>query len=261
MITLKTPQETAKMREAGQIVAEILAACRAAVRPGVTTGELDRIAADILKRRGATSNFKGYGVPVLPPFTGVICTSVNEQIVHGIPGKRRLKEGEIVSIDAGAIVEGWHADAAVTVPVGQVSAQAAQLISVTDEALRRAIAAAIVGKRLGDIGAAVQRFVESQGFSVVRNYVGHGIGRAMHEEPQVPNYGAPERGLQIKEGLCIAIEPMVNVRGAETRTLTDQWTVVTADGSLSAHFEHTLACTATGPIVLTAPEGQAMAAA
>ncbi len=261
MITLKTPQETAKMREAGRIVAEILAACRAAVRPGVTTGDLDRIAADILKRHGATSNFKGYGVPVLPPFTGVICTSVNEQIVHGIPGKRRLKEGEIVSIDAGAIVEGWHADAAVTVPVGQVSAQAAQLISVTEEALQRAIAAAIVGKRLGDIGAAVQRFVESQGFSVVRNYVGHGIGRAMHEEPQVPNYGAPERGLQIKEGLCIAIEPMVNVGRPETRTLPDQWTVVTADGSLSAHFEHTLACTAAGPIVLTAPEGKAMAAA
>jgi methionyl aminopeptidase len=261
MITLKTPQETAKMREAGRIVAEILAACRAAVRPGVTTGELDRIAADILKRHGATSNFKGYGVPVLPPFTGVICTSVNEQIVHGIPGKRRLKEGEIVSIDAGAIVEGWHADAAVTVPVGQVTAQAAQLISVTEEALRRAIAAAVVGKRLGDIGAAVQRFVESQGFSVVRNYVGHGIGRAMHEEPQVPNYGAPERGLQIKEGLCIAIEPMVNVGRPETRTLPDQWTVVTADGSLSAHFEHTLACTAAGPIVLTAPEGKAMAAA
>jgi methionyl aminopeptidase len=261
MITLKTPQETAKMREAGRIVAEILAACRAAVRPGVTTGELDRIAADILKRHGATSNFKGYGVPVLPPFPGVICTSVNEQVVHGIPGKRRLREGEIVSIDAGAIVEGWHADAAVTVPVGQVSTQAAQLISVTDEALRRAIAAAVVGKRLGDIGAAVQRFVESQGFSVVRNYVGHGIGRAMHEEPQVPNYGAPERGLQIKEGLCIAIEPMVNVGGPETRTLPDQWTVATADGSLSAHFEHTLACTAAGPIVLTAPEGQAMAAA
>ena len=261
MITLKTPQETAEMREAGRIVAEILAACRAAARPGVTTGELDRIAADILKRHGATSNFKGYGVPVLPPFPGVICTSVNEQVVHGIPGKRRLREGEILSIDAGAIVEGWHADAAVTVPVGQISTQAAQLISVTEEALRRAIDAAIVGKRLGDIGAAVQRFVESQGFSVVRNYVGHGIGRAMHEEPQVPNYGAPERGLQIKEGLCIAIEPMVNVGGPETRTLPDQWTVATADGSLSAHFEHTLACTAAGPIVLTAPEGKAMAAA
>jgi methionyl aminopeptidase len=261
VITLKTPQETAKMHDAGRIVAEMLAACRAAVRPGVTTGELDRIAADVLKRHGATSNFKGYGVPVLPPFPGVICTSVNEQVVHGIPGKRRLKEGEILSIDAGAIVEGWHADAAVTVPVGEVSAQAAKLIAVTDEALRRAIGAAVVGKRLGDIGAAVQRFVEAQGFTVVRNYVGHGIGRAMHEEPQVPNYGAPERGLQIKEGLCIAIEPMVNIGGAQTRTLPDQWTVVTADGSLSAHFEHTLWCTAAGPVVLTAPEGQAAAAA
>ena len=261
MITLKTPQETAKMREAGRIVAEMLAACRAAVRPGVTTGELDRIAADVLRRRGATSNFKGYGVPVLPPFPGVICTSVNEQVVHGIPGKRRLRDGEILSIDAGAIVDGWHADAAVTVPVGEVSPQAAKLMSVTEEALRRAIAAAVVGKRLGDIGAAVQRFVETQGFSVVRNYVGHGIGRAMHEEPQVPNYGAPERGLQIKEGLCIAIEPMVNVGGPQTRTLPDQWTVVTADGSLSAHFEHTLWCTPAGPVVLTAPEGQAAAAA
>jgi len=249
------------MHEAGRIVAEMLAACRAAVRPGVTTGELDRIAADVLRRHGAMSNFKGYGVPVLPPFPGVICTSVNEQVVHGIPGKRRLKEGEILSIDAGAIVEGWHADAAITVPVGEVSAQAAKLIAVTDEALRRAIGAAVVGKRLGDIGAAVQRFVEAQGFTVVRNYVGHGIGRAMHEEPQVPNYGAPERGLQIKEGLCIAIEPMVNVGGAQTRTLPDQWTVVTADGSLSAHFEHTLWCTAAGPVVLTAPKGQAAAAA
>jgi methionyl aminopeptidase len=261
VITLKTPQETAKMHEAGRIVAEMLAACRAAVRPGITTGELDRIAADVLKRHGASSNFKGYGVPVLPPFPGVICTSVNEQVVHGIPGKRRLKEGEILSIDAGAIVEGWHADAAVTVPVGEVSAQAAKLIAVTDEALRRAIGAAVVGKRLGDIGAAVQRFVEAQGLSVVRNYVGHGIGRAMHEEPQVPNYGAPERGLQIKEGLCIAIEPMVNIGGPQTRTLPDQWTVVTADGSLSAHFEHTLWCTAAGPVVLTDPEGQAAAAA
>jgi methionyl aminopeptidase len=191
----------------------------------------------------------------------VICTSVNEQVVHGIPGKRRLKDGEILSIDAGAIVDGWHADAAITVPVGEVSEKAAQLIAITEEALRRAIAAAVVGKRLGDVGAAVQGLVEGQGFSVVRNYVGHGIGRAMHEEPQVPNYGPPERGLQIKEGLCIAIEPMVNVGQPQTRTLADQWTVVTADGSLSAHFEHTLWCTAGGPVVLTAPEGQAAAAA
>jgi methionyl aminopeptidase len=256
VITLKTKDETAKMREAGLIVAEILTACRAAVRPGVTTGELDRIAADILRKRGARSNFKGYGVPVLPPFTGVICTSVNEQVVHGIPGKRKLKDGDILSIDAGAIVDGWHGDAAITVPVGAVTPEAEKLIAVTEEALRRGIAASVVGKRLGDIGSTVQKWVESQGFSIVRNYVGHGIGRAMHEEPQVPNYGAAERGLQIKEGLCIAIEPMVNVGGADTRTLEDRWTVVTADGSLSAHFEHTVWCTAAGPVVLTAAEGQ-----
>jgi methionyl aminopeptidase len=200
-------------------------------------------------------------VPVLPPFPGVICASVNEQVVHGIPGKRKLREGEIISIDAGAIVDGWHADAAITVPVGAVSPEAEKLIRVTDEALQRGIAAAQVGKRLGDIGATVQKWVESQGLAVVRNYVGHGIGRAMHEDPQVPNYGAAERGLQIKEGLCIAIEPMVNVGGPETRTLDDKWTVVTADGSLSAHFEHTLWCTAKGPVVLTAPEGKAAVAA
>jgi methionyl aminopeptidase len=261
MITLKTKDETAKMREAGLIVAEILAVCRQAVKPGITTGELDRIAADILRKRGATSNFKGYGVPVLPPFPGVICTSVDEQVVHGVPGKRKLREGEIVSIDAGAIVDGWHADAAITVPVGTVSAEAAKLIHVTEEALRRGIAAAQVGKRLGDVGAAVQKWVESQGLTVVRNYVGHGIGRAMHEEPQVPNYGAAERGLQIREGLCIAIEPMVNIGGSQTRTLDDHWTVATADGSLSAHFEHSLWCTGKGPVVLTAPEGKAAVAA
>jgi len=261
VVTLKTPEETAKMREAGRVVAEMLAACRAAVRPGVTTAELDRIAADVLKRHGASSNFKGYGVPVLPPFPGVICTSVNEQVVHGIPGKRRLKEGEILSIDAGAIIDGWHADAAVTVPVGNVSPEAAKLIAVTEEALRRAIATAQVGKRLGDVGAAVQQWVEGQGYSVVRNYVGHGIGRAMHEEPQVPNYGVADRGRRIEEGLCIAIEPMVNIGRPETRTLDDRWTVVTADGSLSAHFEHSLWCTARGPIVLTAPEGRQAAAA
>ena len=261
MVTLKTADQTAKMREAGRVVAEMLDACRAAVRPGVTTGELDKIAAEVLRARGAKSNFLGYGVPVLPPFPGVICTSVNQQIVHGIPGKRRLKEGEILSIDAGAIVDGWHADAAITVPVGAVSPEAAKLMATTEEALRRAINASQLGKRLGDIGAAVQEFVEGNGYSVVRNYVGHGIGRAMHEEPQVPNYGVADRGRRIEEGLCIALEPMVNIGGAETRTLEDRWTVVTADGSLSAHFEHSVWCTAKGPIVLTAPAGKAAVAA
>jgi methionyl aminopeptidase len=249
MVTLKTAEQIAKMERAGRIVAAMLAAASAAVRPGITTAELDAIAADVLARAGATSSFLGYyGYPA------TICTSVNDEIVHGIPGTRKLKEGDIVGIDAGAIVDGWHADAAVTVPVGKISPEAERLIAVTREALERGIAAATVGKRLGDIGATVQRFVEGHGFSVVRNYVGHGIGRAMHEDPQVPNYGTPDRGLVIKEGLCIAIEPMVNVGGVATRTLEDQWTVVTADGSLSAHFEHTLACTAAGPVVLTRPE-------
>ena len=247
MVSLKTAEQIAKMREAGKIVATMLAATREAVKPGVTTAELDRIAAEVLARAGATSSFLNYyGYPA------TICTSVNEQIVHGIPSTRKLKEGDIVGIDAGAIVDGWHADAAITVPVGRVSAEAEKLIAVTREALVRGIGAAKIGNRLGDVGAAVQQHVESQGFSVVRNYVGHGIGRAMHEEPQVPNYGAPDLGRVIKEGLCVAIEPMVNVGGIATRVLEDNWTVVTEDGSLSAHFEHTLACLPEGPVVLTA---------
>lgn len=254
MVTLKTPEQIAKMREAGQVVAAMLAATRASVRPGVTTLELDRIAADVLKRAGAESSFLGYyGYP------NTICTSVNEQIVHGIPSKRRLKEGDIIGIDAGAIVGGWHADAAITVPVGEVSSEAKKLIAVTEEALRKGIAAARIGSRLGDIGAAVQQYVEAQGYSVVRNYVGHGIGRAMHEDPQVPNYGTADRGKDIKEGLCVAIEPMVNVGGIATKVLEDQWTVVTLDGSLSAHFEHTVACLPGGPVVLTVEEGSAEA--
>lgn len=248
MVTLKTADQIAKMREAGEVVASMLAATRDAVKPGITTAELDRIAADVLARAGAKSSFLGYyGYPA------TICTSVNEQIVHGIPGKRKLKDGDIVGIDAGAIVDGWHADAAITVPVGRVAPPAEKLIAVTREALARGIAAAKVGNRLGDVGAAVQRYVESQGFSVVRNYVGHGIGRAMHEEPQVPNYGAADLGRVIKEGLCIAIEPMVNVGGVATRVLADNWTVVTEDGSLSAHFEHTIACLPEGSVVLTVP--------
>src|SRR5207244_3363687 len=199
-----------------------------------------------------------------PPYTATICTSVTYGLVHRIPAApRRLREGDIVGTDAGAIVDGWHADAAITVPVGKVSGEAARLIEVTEEALRIGIASAKVGGRIGDIGAAVEEYVRAQGFSVVHNYVGHGIGRAMHEEPQVPNY-RPTKGQPnppISEGLCIAIEPMVNVGGPETRTLGDQWTVVTADRSLSAHFEHTLACTAAGPVVLTrAGEGAAVAA-
>jgi len=248
LVTLKTEGEVATMRRAGAVVAEMLARTRAAVRPGITTAELDRLAAQVLKEHGAMSSFKGYyGYPA------TICTSVNEEIVHGIPGPRKLREGDIVGIDAGAIVEGWHADAAVTVPVGRVSAEAEKLIRVTEAALQRGIAAARAGGRLGDIGAAVQSLAEREGYSVVRNYVGHGIGRAMHEPPQVPNFGAPGTGRPISAGLCVAIEPMLNVGGVGTRLQGDGWTVVTADGSLSAHFEHTLAVTAEGPVVLTLP--------
>jgi len=258
MITLKTPAQSAKMREAGLVVAEMLEACRAATHPGVTTAELDRIAADVLRRHGAKSSFLGYhGYPA------TICTSVNDEIVHGIPSpKRKLREGDIIGIDAGAIVDGWHADAAITVPVGKVSDAVANLVRVTEEALRAGIAKAIVGNHIGEIGTAVQEVAERGGFSVVRNYVGHGIGRAMHEEPQIPNY-RPVRGQPnppISEGLCIAIEPMVNIGGPGTRTLEDGWTVVTADHSISAHFEHTLACTPVGPVVLTAPVGAAVPA-
>jgi methionyl aminopeptidase len=261
MITLKTPAQMAKMREAGRVVAAMLDACRVTVHPGVTTADLDRVAAEVLRKAGAASSFLGYSTP---PYPATICTSVNQEIVHGIPSAtRRLREGDIVGIDAGAIIDGWHADAAITVPVGKVSGEAARLIAVTEEALRIGIKHAKVGGRIGDIGTAIEEYVRGQGFTVVHNYVGHGIGRAMHEEPQVPNY-RPTRGQPnppISEGLCIAIEPMVNIGGSETRTLGDQWTVVTADRSLSAHFEHTLACTAAGPVVLTsAGEGAAVAA-
>ncbi|MDE3193333.1 MAG: type I methionyl aminopeptidase [Chloroflexota bacterium] len=236
------------MRRAGAVVAEMLERCSAAVRPGITTADLDKIGADVIRERGAASSFLGYyGYPA------TICASVNDEIVHGIPGRRKLREGDIVGIDVGAIVDGWHADAAVTVPVGKVKPEAAKLIRVTEEALRRGIAAARPGARLGDVGAAVQRYAEAHGYSVVRNYVGHGIGRAMHEPPQVPNYGTTGQGRPISVGLCIAIEPMLNVGGPETRVESDGWTVRTADGSLSAHFEHTLAVTEEGPVVLTVP--------
>ncbi len=251
LVTLKTTRQIAGMRRAGAVVAALLRVLRAAVRPGISTAELDAIAARELARHGAVSNFLNYhGYPA------VICTSINDEVVHGIPSEKRvLREGDIVGIDAGAIVDGWHGDAAITVPVGKVSPEAARLVGVTAEALARGIAAARPGKRLGDVGAAIQRYVESQGFSVVRQYGGHGIGRAMHEDaPFVPNWGEPDRGLPLKEGLTIAIEPMVNAGGPDTRVTADGWTVVTVDGSLSAHFEHTVAVTARGPETLTVEE-------
>ena len=248
---LKTAAQIATMRRAGIVVANVLRLTRAAVRPGVSTAELDELAARELARAGAQSNFLHYGNP---PYPAVICTSINDEIVHGIPSKRRvLREGDIVGVDAGAIVDGWHADAAITVAVGRVSAEAQRLIAVTEEALHAGIAQARPGKRIGDISAAIQAVAERNGYSVVRQYGGHGIGRQMHEDaPFVPNWGDPDRGLPIREGLTVAIEPMVNVGGADTRLLPDQWTVATADGSLSAHFEHTIAVTRAGTHILTA---------
>ncbi len=238
------------MRKAGRVVAEMHSEIRAAIRPGVTTAELDRIGRDVIERRGARSNFLGYGHP---PFTGVICASPNDVIVHGIPGPVRLEEGDVVSIDCGAIVEGWHGDAAFTAGVGEISPEDARLIEVTEASLDAAIAVMVPGGRLSDIGAAVQRCAESAGFSVVREYTGHGIGLAMHEAPDVPNWGKPGKGRKLGAGQTYAVEPMVCAGRPETRLLDDQWTVVTRDGRRAAHAEHTIAITDDGPAVLTRP--------
>ncbi len=251
MIILKGPNEIATMRRAGEVVAAAIAATRAAVRPGVTTAELDHVAAREIAARGAAPSFLGYR-----GFPKTICTSVNEEIVHGIPGDRPVVEGDLVKLDVGAIVDGFHADSAVTIPVGEPSPEALKLIETTERALWAGLAEAREGHRLGDVGAAVQTVAEGAGFSVVREYVGHGIGRSLHEEPPVPNYGSPGKGYKLTEGIVLAIEPMVNLGGYETRLLEDDWTVVTKDGSLSAHFEHTVAVTADGPWVLTDPEGR-----
>jgi methionyl aminopeptidase len=236
------------MRKAGQVVAEMHAATRAVARPGATTADLDRAAREVLERRGAKSNFLGYH-----GFPAVVCTSPNDMIVHGIPGDYRLKDGDIVSIDCGAIVEGYHGDAAFTMGIGEVTPLADQLMRVTEDSLWAGIAEMEAGHRLHDIGRAVQEVAEKAGFSVVREYVGHGIGTDMHEDPQVPNYWPGRPGPVLKRGMVFAVEPMVNVGGPETRTLDDGWGVVTADGSLSAHFEHTIVITDNGPEVLTVP--------
>jgi methionyl aminopeptidase len=245
---LRTREEIAKMRRAGRVVAEMHEATRSAIRPGVTTAQLDQVARQVLERRSARSNFLGYH-----GFPAVICTSPNDMIVHGIPGDYVLEEGDIISVDCGAIIEGYHGDAAYTAPVGQVSAPAARLMEVTERSLWKAIDQMQVGNRLSDIGHAVQTVAEAAGYSVVREYVGHAIGTAMHEEPQVPNYWPGTPGPKLKVGNVFAVEPMVNAGGPETLQLEDGWSVVTADGSLSAHFEHTIAVTDDGPEVLTCP--------
>jgi methionyl aminopeptidase len=250
-IELKTPGQIDKMRVAGLVVGETLELLRASVRAGMTTLELDQIAEDHIRSSGATPSFKGYH-----GFTGSICTSVNDEVVHGIPGDRVIEAGDIVSIDCGAIVDGWHGDAAVTVAVGAVPDEALELMRVTEEAMWRGFAAASLGGRVTDISYAVESYVESQGsFGIVEDYVGHGIGSAMHQPPNVPNYGRPGKGPRLVEGLALAVEPMVVLGDQSTHVLDDDWTVKTNDGSLAAHFEHTFTLTPQGAWILTAIDG------
>jgi methionyl aminopeptidase len=259
MIQLKTEAEVELMRAAGLVVGRTLERLRAAAVPGVTTAELDELAESEIRDAGAIPSFKGYQThPSIPPFPGSICASVNDEIVHGIPGPRRLEEGDIVSIDCGAILEGWHGDAALTVGVGEVAPEHAELLRVCEEALWRAFAAARPGGRVSDIGHAIESYVATQGeYGIVEEYTGHGIGTEMHQMPHVPNYGRPGRGPRLEPGLVLAVEPMLNLGTRHTRQLEDGWTVVTADGARSAHFEHTFTLTASGPWVLTAVDGGA----
>jgi methionyl aminopeptidase len=248
MIVCKSPAEVARMRAAGELVAAVLTDLEGVIAPGISTGELDERAETKIRAAGATPAFKGYhGYPA------TLCVSINDEVIHGIPSRRRLlREGDIVSVDVGAVLDGFVGDSAVTFPVGVISDPAARLLRVTQESLYRAILAVKPGGRVSDIGHAVQRHVEAHGCSVVREFVGHGIGTVMHEEPQVPNYGPPGRGAKLTEGMVLAIEPMVNLGSPAVRVLEDGWTAVTRDGSLSAHFEHTVAVTREGPSVLTA---------
>jgi methionyl aminopeptidase len=248
-IVCKSPSELEKMRASGRIVRQVLDTVRAMVKPGVTTMDLERAAEKKIKELGAKPAFKGYY-----DYPCVLCTSVNQEIVHGIPSpKRMLKDGDIVSIDCGVVLDGYYGDAAITVPVGNgIAPEVQKLLEVTEASLYRGIAAARIGNTVGDVGAAVQELVEANGFSVVREFVGHGIGTRLHEDPQVPNYGTRGHGARLREGMVIAIEPMVNAGTAGARVLDDKWTAVTEDGSFSAHFEHCVAVTENGPVILTA---------
>jgi methionyl aminopeptidase len=250
VIIRKSPEQIDAMRRAGRLVGHTLSTLVEAVRPGVTLVELDTLAERVIRGGGGIPSFLGYH-----GFPATLCLSPNSWVVHGIPNGDVLQDGDILSIDCGAIVEGWHGDAAVTVPVGQVDEAARRLVDTTERAMWAGIAQVRAGNRLSDIGHAVERVAAAPGYGVVREYVGHGIGTSMHEEPQVPNYGRPGRGLRLEVGLVLAIEPMVNEGGPETRVLDDGWTVVTRDGSRSAHFEHTVAVTPSGPEVLTLLDG------
>jgi methionyl aminopeptidase len=250
MVTRKSRQEIAKMRRAGRLVAEVLALVESELKPGVTTARLDEIAERHIRRAGAVPSFKGYGTRQ-NPFPASLCISIDDEVVHGIPGNRMIKEGQIVSIDAGAIVEGWHGDGARTFVVGDVPAETRELIDTTRMAMMAGIAAATPGARIGDISAAIEDVATPGGYGIVRQFVGHGIGTEMHQEPQVPNYRAGPRGMELVPGICLAIEPMLTLGSHEVGIRPDGWTVVTRDGSLAAHFEHTIAVTENGPEILT----------
>ncbi len=246
MIVLKTKREIDIMRVAGKIVAQTHAELKKHIRPGITTKELDRIAEEYIKSQGAIPSFKGYN-----GFTGSICTSVNDELVHGIPGKRKLREGDIISIDIGACYNGYHGDSAWTYPVGEIDADSKRLLEVTEQSLYLGLDEAKPGERLSNISHAIQTFVEAAGFSIVREYVGHGIGQHLHEDPQIPHYGPPGKGPRLKPGMVLCIEPMVNAGQRYVKTLADNWTVVTVDGKRCAHFEHTIAITEDGYEILT----------
>jgi len=246
MVILKQPDEIVKARASNLIVAEVLSVLREKVKPGVTTKELDKIAESVTEKRGAKPAFKGYrGYPYS------LCTSVNEEVVHGMPSNRVLVEGDIIGLDYGVYFQGLYGDSAITLPVGRVDNQAARLIQVTEQSLYSAINQTCYGNRLGDISAAVQETVEDAGYSIVRDFVGHGIGKSLHEDPQIPNFGKKGRGIELKKGMILAIEPMVNAGKYKVKILSDGWTVITADGSLSAHFEHSVAITDNGPEILS----------
>jgi len=254
-IEIKTPEQIAKMRVAGLLVGETLELLRASVKPGITTGELDAIAEDNIRSGGGVPSFKGYSHP---PFPATICASVNDEVVHGIPGDRALADGDVISIDCGAIVDGWHGDAAITVAVGDVPAEVTELMRVTEESLWQGLAAARLGGRVSDISHAVESHVRARGdYGILEDYTGHGIGTEMHMPPNVPNYGRPGRGPKLVQGMALAVEPMVTLGSKHTRVLEDDWTIVTTDGSCSAHYEHTFTLTPTGTWVLTAIDGGA----
>jgi methionyl aminopeptidase len=250
-VVLKSESEIALMREAGRVNALALSAVRAAIRPGVTTAELDAIAEEVIRKHGGKPVFKGYPGPY--PYPATICASINDELVHGIPGKRKLKAGDIISVDCGTQLDGFVGDSAFTAGVGEISPEAQRLLQVTEESLNKGIEKMQSGLRVGDVSSAIQEYVESRGMHVTREYTGHGVGRQMHEGPQVPNYGTPGRGLELRLGMTIALEPMVLLGTPRTRVLSDRWTVASGDGALTAHFEHSVAVTDKGPLILTLP--------